>query len=334
MGALMARKNLLDGLMTPPKSAPQAPAPAEPDRARLDTAKPRYTKGAIGAVSQSIADLKSRSVIEIDPMDIEGGGMTDRLDADEADLAVLARSIKSYGQQVPVLLRPHPVKPGKYQIVFGRRRVLAMRDLGQPVKAMIRDLDDQALVMAQGQENAARKDLSFIEKANFARQMRDANYDRQAICDALHVDKTVISRMLSAVDRISIGLIECIGAAPSVGRDRWSKLADLAEKLDWSDTELAALSIGDNSDRRFNSLITALTTADERRRGIAAKGTAKRAEAGESLLGDAGEPLGRFKRGKQDLTLTIRSASADGFDQWLVDNFDRIHRDWKNQRGD
>jgi ParB family transcriptional regulator, chromosome partitioning protein len=45
---------------------------------------------------------------------------------------------------------------------------LALRDLGQPVRALVRDFDDAALVMAQGQENGARRDLSFIEKANFA----------------------------------------------------------------------------------------------------------------------------------------------------------------------
>jgi ParB family chromosome partitioning protein len=36
---------------------------------------------------------------------------------------------------------------------------------------MIRQLDDHALVMAQGQENTARQGLSFIEKASFTAQL-------------------------------------------------------------------------------------------------------------------------------------------------------------------
>lgn len=136
-------------------------------------------------MSRSIADLKARSVIEIDPFLIDPGGMPDRLDSDVNEDADLTRSIAAYGQQVPVLVRPHPDTEGRFQIVYGRRRVLALRDLGQPVKALVRDLDDRQLVLAQGQENTARRDLSFIEKVNFARQMDEAGYDRKVICDAL-----------------------------------------------------------------------------------------------------------------------------------------------------
>ena len=54
MGALMARKDLLKGLMS-------GDPPAREDAAPL----PRYARGAIGAVSRSIADLKSRSLTEV-----------------------------------------------------------------------------------------------------------------------------------------------------------------------------------------------------------------------------------------------------------------------------
>ncbi len=152
------------------------------------------------------------------------GGLADRLESDAEADATLRQSIADHGQQVPVLVRPHPQTPGRFQIVFGRRRVLALRDLGQPVKALIRDLSDQELVLAQGQENTARRDLSFIEKVNFARQLQEHGYDRKVICDALSVDKTLVSRMLSLAERIAPDVIAMIGAAPSIGRDagrRW-----------------------------------------------------------------------------------------------------------------
>ena len=94
---------------------------------------------------------------------------------------------------------------------------------------MVRNLNDHDLVIAQGQENSARKDLSFIEKANFAAQMQQGGYDRKVICDALSIDKTVISRMLSIIDALPAGLIRAIGAAPGAGRDRWLALADKAQ---------------------------------------------------------------------------------------------------------
>ena len=219
----MARKDLLKGLMNP-APAPRATEtksaqkPSEASEAGEAPAPQRRARGAIGAVSQSIEALKARSLIEIDPFLIDAGGLQDRLESDDAEDQSLLYSIREYGQQVPVLVRPHPEVEGRYQIVYGRRRVLAMRDLGQPVKALVRDLDDGELVMAQGQENTARRGLSYIEKASFAAQMREAGYKRRAICDAISVDKTQISRMLATVDRVGLTVVQAIGAAPAIGR--------------------------------------------------------------------------------------------------------------------
>lgn len=317
----MARKDVLKGLLATP--ATQAPSPAPP----------RAQKGAIGAVSRSIADLKSRSVIELDPFVIDAGGVQDRLESVAADDDALARSIAEYGQQVPVLVRPHPEKDGRYQIVYGRRRVLALRDLGLPVKALVRDLDDRELILAQGQENTARRDLSFIEKVNFARQLQDAGYDRKVICDALSVDKTLASRMLSVAEKIPVALIEGIGAAPSVGRDRWLALADLIGQTG-SDAEtvlaMAALaSPSERSDDRFAAAFDYLNgSADRTRSAEAAAGTAQSVP----IYAADGLPLGKASRGPKYLTLKLRLAHTDGFEDWLLEAIPDLLRDWTNRK--
>lgn len=56
-----------------------------------------------------------------------------------------------------MLLRPSPNDAERFQIVCGRHRVAALRELGQPVKALIRVLDDRAVILTQGQENTARR---------------------------------------------------------------------------------------------------------------------------------------------------------------------------------
>ncbi len=319
----MARKNLMDGLMNAP-----APAPAvkkEDASARVDVAKPRYTGGAIGAVSQSIAALKSRSVSDIDVDLIDAGGLADRIDTDDPDHAALVASIRDHGQQVPILVRPHPEAEGRYQIVYGRRRVAALRALGQPARALVRDLDDRQLVLAQGQENSARKDLTFIEKVNFAAQMRNAAYDRKAICDALSVDKTVISRMLSIADRVPTDMIEMIGAAPGVGRDRWS---DLAARIEAGKIEtaaaaamIAALPGGADSDARFEAVL----------RADPPKPRAK-PDPSEVITGSDGQPIARLTRGASGLTLAL-PRSAGGFEDWLAERLPDLHRDWSKARG-
>ncbi len=309
----MARKNLLKGLMDAPTAPPADEAPA-----RVDVAKPRYGSGAIGAVSQSISDLKSRAVQEIDPRMIDQGGLQDRLE-ENAGLAELIESIREYGQQVPVLLRPNPNDGERFQVVYGRRRVAALRELGQPVKALIRVLDDRAVILAQGQENTARRDLSFIEKVNFARQMQDMGYDRKVICDALHVDKTLISRMLSVSDRIPEVLIKAIGAAPSVGRDRWLKLADLLPAVQAQRAVDAAH--GDTSDERFEAVLIALTPR---------KPPAPRSDV--PLRAADGTALGQMRRSGTKAVLTLNTKTAKGFEDWLAENISELHHRWKTGR--
>ncbi|AZB66356.1 plasmid partitioning protein RepB (plasmid) [Cereibacter sphaeroides] len=313
----MSRKNILQGLM----AGTPSPAPAAAER-------PRATKGAIGAVSRSIADLKARAVIEVDPFLIDAGGLQDRLESDAAEDAELARSIATYGQQVPVLVRPHPTDENRFQIVYGRRRVLALRDLGQPVKALVRDLDDREAVLAQGQENTARRDLSFIEKVNFARQMADAGYDRKAICDALSVDKTLISRMVSVSERVPVALIEAIGAASGIGRDRWLALAELMEKTDDDlDTLISTMSLtaeGQGSDQRFEALFSYLS-GQRRREPPAPLRT-------EPLTGHDGRPLGDVSRGAASVVLRLRRSHAKGFEEWLLQNLPDLHRSWESDR--
>ncbi len=287
----MARKDLLKDLMGP---APERPEGEAASRASLDTARPRSNKGAIGAVSRSIADLKARSIVEIDPFEIDAGGVKDRLEHDEPTTPGCMESLRDYGQQVPVLVRPHPEKEGRFQIVYGRRRVLALRDLGQPVRALVRDLDDRALVVAQGQENTARRDLSFIEKANFARQMAEAGYDAQDhLRRAVDRQDGASAGCLRSPTALPVALIEEIGAAPSVGRDRWLHLADIyeASSPDVEDAlTILNVSGAESSDARFEATLDWLTQRNTR-----AEEARKAAEPRprEIVRGDEGAASGR-----------------------------------------
>ena len=63
-------------------------------------------------------------------------------------------------------------------IVFGHRRARVARDLGINVRAVVKPLADIEHVIAQGQENTARADLSFIEKSLFARKLDHERNDQ------------------------------------------------------------------------------------------------------------------------------------------------------------
>ncbi|MBW7057800.1 plasmid partitioning protein RepB [Paracoccus bogoriensis] len=300
----MARKDLLKNLMN---------APAPSDEARVAH---RSDRGAIGAVSKSINELKSRAIIEVPADLIDNGGLADRLDDDAEGIAALRQSISEYGQQVPVLLRHSQRDEGRYEIVFGRRRVEAMRGLGLPVRAMVRHLDDRDLIVAQGQENSARKDLSFIEKANFAAQMARAGFDRKVICDALSIDKTVISRMLTVTDAVPEAVIRAIGAAPSAGRDRWLALA--SRIAGHSQDELIAAARGPDSDARFAAVLAAVSAAPR--------------PSAPLPLRSANATLGTARRSKTRAVLELTGAGR-AFGDWLIDNIHEVHRDWLRRQG-
>lgn len=297
----MARKDLLKSLMDA--------GPSDPKKTALP---PRSAKGAIGAVSQSIAELREKALIEVPADMIDNAGLEDRLDIDEDGIQALVESLRTYGQQVPVLLRHSPNYEGRYEIVYGRRRVEALKRLGQPVKAMLRNLNTRDLIVAQGQENAARKDLSFIEKTNFARQMDEQGFKRKIICDALHIDKTVISRMMAVADALPHQLILAIGAAPAVGRDRWLALAERIKERELA--ELLPLIDGDDSNTRFQTLFTALETPAP---------APIKANPPAPLTGLDGAALGEVKTSAKGAQIKLTDAEFSG---WLIENIEEIHR--------
>jgi ParB family chromosome partitioning protein len=235
----MARKNILAGLtvnkVTGVGPAPPAIAAAPPTLANF------ANRGAPGSISRSLGDLAAKAaaakeletkltagqiVVELDTQLIDPSFVVDRMSvANDDAYQALKDAIASEGQGSPILVRPRPTAPGRYQVAFGHRRLRAAKDLGRLVRAVVKTLSDQELVLAQGQENSIRTDLSFIERARFAQNLVELSYGREVVMTALAVDKTTVSRMLSVTTRIPSAVIDAIGPAPATGRDRWVELA-------------------------------------------------------------------------------------------------------------
>jgi len=234
----MARKNLLTGLTekkTPNGPAEEGAAPRSPSAAFSG-------RGAFGAVTRTIDDLAARAdaaralearltagemVVELDPALVDSSFIADRMETDDESYRALRASISAKGQDSPILVRPHPTAPGRYQVAFGHRRLRAAADLGRSVRCIVKPLNDRDLVIAQGQENSARADLSFIERGRFAQALEEGGYDRETIMQALTIDKTTLSRLITVVNRLPTDIVEAVGPAPAAGRDRWVDLATI-----------------------------------------------------------------------------------------------------------
>src|SRR5690606_13212495 len=98
------------------------------------------------------------------------------------------------------------------------------------VRAVVRELGDDDLAVAQGKENAERRSLSFIERAFFAKALLDHGFERQTAQAALAVHKSEISRLLQVAEMVPLEIVEALGPAPKVGRPRWLALGELLKK--------------------------------------------------------------------------------------------------------
>jgi ParB family transcriptional regulator, chromosome partitioning protein len=251
---------------------------AQPVEAR--TPVQRVASGAVRSLQDTFSEverdyeaLKQRISegalpVELDPSSVDPSPFADRFqDQDVAAIEALKVSLKEHGQEIPILVRPHPAAPGRYQIAYGHRRLRAATELGVPVKAYVRDLDDNRLVVAQGIENSAREDLSFIERAIFASKLEAGGFQRHLIQSALSVDRAEVSKLIAVAQAVHDWVVAAIGRAPKIGRGRWQELADL---LKGSSSEVKARKaisertfIHKDSDDRFASLMRALKKPDK-----------------------------------------------------------------------
>lgn len=318
----MARKHLLANFTQPGNDAHQ----------RSTEARSEYTKrGASRSMMQSLDEmaensmrlLEGETVVSLDPELLEGSFVADRIGDDEADYVSLREAIRQSGQSTPILVRPHPDAPGRYMIVFGHRRARAARELGVPVRAIVKQLADIAHVVAQGQENSARSDLTFIEKALFAQKLLSRGMAKEVIKTALTIDDTLLSRMLSVADAVPEGVLDALGAAKGVGRDRWEELkkivlfpgnSERATELVSSDTFRETPEEG-----RFNFLLVELKAVKKRKRMSASPSVRQ--------FGVASHAVAVTTRASgKTFTLSLTSKDASKFGAYVSDQLESLYR--------
>lgn len=287
-----------------------------------DTSQPavRVASGAVRAMGLELSHLSERAqeaeelraridsgavVVELDAQCVEPSFVCDRLSrSDDEQYRTLVESIRSTGQQIPVLVRPHPERAGHYQIAYGHRRREAALELGIPLRAIVRTLSDAELVVAQGKENAERRDLSFIERAVFAATLEQRGFARATANAALGVHTAEMTRLLSVAAAVPADIIQAIGPAPKAGRPRWMELARLLAvegPLAHARTMVAQPSFRAlGSDQRFQALIDALRAP--RAVPVAAE---FRAAGGEAVM--------RVERLGSQLRLFVDEQAAPGF---------------------
>jgi ParB family chromosome partitioning protein len=295
----------------------EAPAPSAASRlthqvgTALAEGKARFERAE--EIERRLAE--GQTIIELDTDDVEPSFVQDRM---EGDIDGLLASMREQGQQVPVLVRPHPDFPGRYQIAFGHRRLRALKELGLKAKAIVRELTDEQLVIAQGQENNERQDLTFIEKARFAARLRE-KFPRDVIIASLSVDKGDLSKMLAIIDSLPVDLVDAIGSAPGVGRPRWLELAELIEN---SPAPEDVVNYAMSAD--VKNLVS-----EDRFKAVVAHLRPRRAAKGASglLATPSGVRLAEIKNNKSKLEITVDKKTSPTFAAFILDRLPTLYEE-------
>lgn len=323
----MARKHLLTNIGATTRDRQPENSPSE---SRAEYAR----RGASRSMMQSLDEmaensmrvLEGETIVSLDPNLLEASPFADRIESNDDDFSALVAAIAQAGQSSPILVRPHPDVAGHFVIVYGHRRARAARQLGIAVRAVVKPIEDIAHVIAQGQENTARSDLTFIEKALFARKLVGSGIDKETVKSALTVDDTLLSRMLAVAEHVPEDVLDALGAARGVGRDRWEELKKLvqlpgraaqASNLIRSD-EFARVELG----QRFSVLLSDLKKAKSKKTAIA-----KPEERTWSLAADAVKVA--TKDTGKGFTLALKAKDASRFGAYLSENLERLYEEFQ-----
>ena len=295
-------------------------------------------RGASRSMMLSIEDMaedakklvSGEAIVSLDPSLVDGSFVSDRVEDDESDFAQLREGIEKDGQLQPILVRPHPEASGRFMIVFGHRRTRAARELGRPVRAVVRDVAEIAHIIAQGQENSRRADLSFIEKALFARKLESMGQTKETIRSALSIDDTLLSRMLSILEIVPAAVIEALGAARSVGRDRWEELKKLLAQPKKIQQALSVVSSEEFQSKdgagRFAHLL-----ADLKRTGPRSRKAAQPKKFGSWAPEDK-RVAASFRDTGKTFSLSLTSKDAGEFGQFISSNLEDLYRAFKDTK--
>jgi ParB family transcriptional regulator, chromosome partitioning protein len=155
------------------------------------------------------------------------------------DLQELQDSIKTNGLLQPITVRKAAGGDG-YELIAGERRLRASTNLGwKEIPAIIRDVDDKALLTYALIENLQRADLDPIEEAEGYQQLvHEFGLTQQEVAEMVGKDRTTVANSLRVLnlppavrDMLREGKLTLGHAKALLGLDKPEKMIALAKEI-------------------------------------------------------------------------------------------------------
>jgi ParB family chromosome partitioning protein len=121
-----------------------------------------------------------------------------RQEFSEKELDELASSIRENGLLQPLLVRPARGASGRYELVAGERRLRAVRLLGwEEAAAVVREVEDEALLILALVENLQREALNPLEEAEGYRSLVERfNLTQEEIARAVGRERSTVANIM------------------------------------------------------------------------------------------------------------------------------------------
>lgn len=326
-------RDALTEIWNKPRSQKSRPKPDVSEQPERSNANPLdLMSDVMAGIGAPTGATQGNEIQMLDPNILDDSPFRDRMDVDsDPELEGLTETIRAAGQQVPILVRPHPEIPDRYQIAYGHRRKRACLQLDRYVRAIVKNLSDDELIVAQAIENRERKDLTFIEKCLFVSTLKQRGVTRALIAKALGSagTKNAVNYYTTAED-IPEYVLRKIGPAPSIKGPKWQTLAAHFKAKELPSKKQKALDAllqseawaALTSDGRFSALLKELNKCDR---------TQSTATAEKSTWeGPSANLAADIQRSKAGLQLKFRTAEAQDFGAYVANNLDRLFAEYQS----
>ncbi|HEV2346572.1 MAG TPA: ParB/RepB/Spo0J family partition protein [Actinocrinis sp.] len=230
-------------------SALTAPAPAVPQRRlplgeiyRADAEEEPEPSGPVFVAASIVADEVPGAHFAELPLDsIVPNSKQPRDFFEETAMDELVHSIREVGLLQPIVVRPEgPSGTGKYELIMGERRWRAAQRAGlERIPAIVRDTDDERMLLDALLENLHRSQLNPLEEAAaYDQLLKDFSCTHEELADRIGRSRPQVSNTLRLLKlppkvqlRVASGLLSAGHARALLGLDTTEEQQHLAERI-------------------------------------------------------------------------------------------------------
>jgi ParB family chromosome partitioning protein len=164
----------------------------------MSVRRDRLGKGLGALLGEYLAEPQEGEVRRVRIDSILPNPLQPRQEFSPTELEDLANSIRENGLLQPLLVRPSRAAAGRYELVAGERRFRAVSSLGwEEAAAIVRDVDDDALLVLALVENLQREALNPLEEAEGYRSLSERfGMTQEQIARAVGRERSTVANLL------------------------------------------------------------------------------------------------------------------------------------------